>query len=55
MNLPNKLSIARAVCIPVIVILLYLKDPACRITAGILFILACLTRDRFRQVYRSGG
>ena len=43
MNLPNKLSIARAVCIPVIVILLYLKDPACRITAGILFILACLT------------
>ena len=43
MNLPNKLSIARAVCIPVIVILLYLKDPASRITAGILFILACLT------------
>ena len=43
MNLPNKLSIARAVCIPVIVILLYLKDPVCRITAGILFILACLT------------
>lgn len=43
MNLPNKLSIARAVCIPVIVILLYLNDPACRITAGILFILACLT------------
>ena len=43
MNLPNKLSIARAVCIPVIVILLYLEDPACRIVAGILFILACLT------------
>ena len=43
MNLPNKLSIARAVCIPVIVILLYLKDPACRIAASILFILACLT------------
>ena len=43
MNLPNKLSIARAVCIPVIVILLYLEDPACRIAASILFILACLT------------
>jgi CDP-diacylglycerol--glycerol-3-phosphate 3-phosphatidyltransferase len=43
LNLPNKLSIARAVCIPVIVVLLYLEDPACRIAAGILFILACLT------------
>ena len=43
MNLPNKLSIARAVCIPVIVVLLYLEDPAYRIAAGILFILACLT------------
>ena len=43
MNLPNKLSIARAVCIPVIVVLLDLEDPACRIAAGILFILACLT------------
>lgn len=43
MNLPNKLSIARAVCIPVIVVLLYIPDPACRIAAGIVFILACLT------------
>ena len=43
MNLPNKLSIARAVCIPVIVVLLYIQNPACRIAAGILFILACLT------------
>ena len=43
MNLPNKLSIARALCIPVIVILLYLSDPTCRIIAGIVFILACLT------------
>ena len=43
MNLPNKLSIARAVCIPVIVLLLYIRDPGCRIAAGILFILACLT------------
>ena len=43
MNLPNKLSIARAVCIPVVVVLLYMQNPGCRIAAGILFILACLT------------
>ena len=43
MNLPNKLSIARALCIPVIVVLLYMNDDACRIAAGILFILAALT------------
>lgn len=43
MNLPNKLSIARAACIPVIVVLLYIRTPGCRIAAGILFILACLT------------
>ena len=43
MNLPNKLSIARALCIPVIVVLLYFPEPPCRIAAGVLFILACLT------------
>lgn len=43
MNLPNKLSIARAACIPAIVILLYFSDPTCRLIAGILFILASLT------------
>ena len=43
MNLPNKLSIARALCIPVIVVLLYMNDDACRIAAGIPFILAALT------------
>jgi len=43
LNLPNKLSIARVICIPAIVVLLYLQDPACRIAAGILFIIACLT------------
>ena len=43
MNLPNKLSIARALCIPVIVLLLYMNDDGCRIAAGILFILAALT------------
>ena len=53
MNLPNKLSIARAACIPVIVILLYLQDPACRITAGILFILACITDFLDGRIARS--
>ena len=43
MNLPNILSISRAVCIPVIVVLLYTGDPACRIAAGIVFVVACLT------------
>ena len=43
MNLPNKLSIARVLCIPVIAVLLYLNSDACRIAAVILFILASLT------------
>ena len=43
MNRPNILSISRAVCIPVIVVLLYTGDPACRIAAGIVFVVACLT------------
>ena len=43
MNLPNKLSILRAACIPVIVVLLYLGTDACRIAACALFILASLT------------
>jgi len=43
LNLPNKLSIARTVCIPVIVVLLYIRNPGYRIAAGVLFILACLT------------
>ena len=43
MNLPNKLSIARALCIPAIVILLYQHDRTCQIIAGVLFILASIT------------
>ena len=43
MNLPNKLSIVRAACIPAVVILLYLETPGCRIAAGVLFVLACIT------------
>ncbi len=43
MNLPNKLSIIRVALIPVIVILLYQQSDACRIIAGVLFIIASLT------------
>ncbi len=43
MNLPNKLSILRVLCIPVIVVLLYLPSDGCRIAAGIVFILASIT------------
>ena len=43
MNLPNKLSVMRVMCIPVIVLLLYLPEDGCRIAAGILFILASVT------------
>ena len=43
MNLPNKLSIARVLSIPVIAVLLYQDSDACRIAAGFLFILASLT------------
>ena len=43
MNLPNKLSLARVLCIPAIVTLLHFPSPACRISAAVLFILGCVT------------
>ena len=43
MNLPNKLSVARVLCIPAIVTLLHFPDPACRYLAAALFIIGCLT------------
>ncbi len=43
MNLPNKLSIARVLCIPVIVTLLHFPSNTCRIIAAVLFIIGCLT------------
>lgn len=43
MNLPNKLSVARVLCIPAIVTLLYFDNEACRLTAAGLFILGCIT------------
>ena len=43
MNLPNKLSIARVLCIPAVVALLHFPSDGCRIAAAVLFILGCLT------------
>ena len=43
MNLPNKLSLARVLCIPAIVTLLHFPSPACRIAAAALFIIGCIT------------
>ena len=43
MNLPNKLSIARVLCIPAIVTLLHFPGSGCRIAAAVLFIIGCLT------------
>ncbi|MCR5565234.1 MAG: CDP-diacylglycerol--glycerol-3-phosphate 3-phosphatidyltransferase [Clostridiales bacterium] len=43
MNLPNKLSVARVLCIPAIVTLLHFPEPACRYAAAALFIIGCLT------------
>ena len=43
MNLPNKLSVARILCIPAIVVLLHFPDPVYRYIAAALFITGCLT------------
>ena len=43
MNLPNKLSVARVLCIPAIVALLHFPEPACRCAAAALFMIGCLT------------
>ncbi len=52
MNLPNKLSIARVLCIPAIVTLLHFPSPACRICAAALFIIGCLTDFLDGQIAR---
>ena len=43
MNLPNKLSVTRVLCIPAIVTLLHFSAPVCRYIATALFLLGCLT------------
>ena len=53
MNLPNKLSIARVLCIPAIVVLLHFPAPACRICAAALFIIGCLTDFLDGRIARS--
>ena len=53
MNLPNKLSVARVLCIPAIVTLLHFPDSPCRIAAAVLFILGCLTDFLDGRIARS--
>ncbi len=43
MNLPNKLSIIRMLCIPVIVALMMIQDRTCQWIALVVFLLASLT------------
>ena len=43
MNLPNKLSILRVICIPLVVILLSLSAPWCRWAAAAVFAFASFT------------
>ena len=52
MNLPNKLSVARVLCIPAIVTLLHFSSPVCRYTAAALFIIGCLTDFLDGQIAR---
>ena len=53
MNLPNKLSVARVLCIPAIVTLLYFDNQACRLAAAGLFILGCITDFLDGKIARS--
>lgn len=43
MNLPNKLSVTRMALIPVMVALMYVSSPVCRILAAAVFGLAAFT------------
>ena len=43
MNWPNRLSLIRVFCIPVITLLLYLSSPAAKWAAAVVFALACFT------------
>ena len=43
MNLPNKLSVARVLCIPAVVALLHFPSDVCRYIAAALFVLGCIT------------
>ena len=52
MNLPNKLSVARVLCIPAIIALLYCSSPVCRYIAAGLFVIGCLTDYLDGQIAR---
>ena len=43
MNWPNRLSVIRVLCIPLITLLLYFSASWCRWAAAVLFALACFT------------
>ena len=43
MNWPNRLSVIRVLCIPVITALLYVSEPWCVWAAAVVFLLACFT------------
>lgn len=43
MNWPNRLSVIRVLCVPVLTVLLCMSAPWCGTAAVILFSLACLT------------
>lgn len=55
MNLPNKLSIARALCIPVITVLLYFPGREFQLIACGLFILASITDFLDGRIARKRG
>ena len=52
MNLPNKLSVARVLCIPSIIALLYCSSPVYRYIAAGLFVIGCLTDYLDGQIAR---
>ena len=55
MNLPNKLSIARVLCIPAITVLLYFPGRECQLIACGLFILASITDFLDGRIARKRG
>ena len=55
MNLPNRLTVARVVLIPVMVILMYLGGTACNLLAAAVFGLAAFTDFLDGHIARSRG
>jgi len=55
LNLPNKLSILRVLCIPVIVVLMMNPDRSCQWAALIFFVMASLTDFLDGHIARKRG